>query len=105
MPFCLEKTRITKPESLKSESVICSGMVSGVLESRDELAKADQENFATAEAQLEKHLRCSQRLWRCESRSGEQVGVERVRLDAGLERQEGVAGIGHLEDTAKAILG
>lgn len=31
MPFCFEKTRTTNPESLKSERVICRGIVSGVL--------------------------------------------------------------------------
>ena len=80
MPFCLEKTRMTKPDNLISDKVIL---------------KRDCEGGRSGE-----------RLGRGEGWSGGEICVEGVCLDACFERQKGVARVGHLEDSAKeAVLG
>ena len=43
IPFCFEKTKITKPESLKSDRVICRGMVRGVLKISNETSQQSTE--------------------------------------------------------------
>lgn len=63
-----------------------------------------KKDCATGGARCRESLRCSERLRRREGQSGEEVGIERVCLDSSLERQEGVAGIRHFEDPAKAVL-
>lgn len=52
-----------------------------------------------------KHLRSSQRQGRSKGRTREKIGIERIRLDSGLEGQKGIAGICHLEDASEAVLG
>lgn len=40
IPFCFEKTKMTKPDNLKSERVIWRGIVNGVLEKGSARAEA-----------------------------------------------------------------
>ena len=73
------------------------------------LANATNKNQGLASARARErdrdNIRSSERLGRCESRPCQKVGIKRICLDSGLESQEGIAGIRHLEDSPKAILG
>lgn len=70
-PFCLEKTRMMKADSLISERVICNGMV------KPDLITTVSQVFGSLAI---RSLRCCKRLRRRKRRLHREIGIEGVCL-------------------------